>query len=64
MMIQAKVKRTKQVVFLRKPVEGEYISAIYEPDYIQIDENYNPILSERGTYIPFDYEDLEDIQYI
>lgn len=64
MMIQAIVKRTKQVVFLRTPVEGEYISAIYEPDYIQIDKDYNPILSERGTYIPFDEEDLEDIQYI
>lgn len=64
MIIQARVKRTNETVFLRKPAEGEYLSAIYEPDYIQIDEDYNPILSERGTYIPFDYEDLEDIQYI
>ena len=64
MIIQAIVKRTKQVVFLRKPYEGEYISSMYEPDYIQIDNNYNTIQDSNGNYVEFDVEELEDIQYI
>lgn len=64
MIIQARVKSTNETVFLRKPYEGEYISSMYEPDYIQIDNNYNTIQDSNGNYVEFDMEELEDIQYI
>lgn len=64
MIIQARIKSTNETVFLRKPYEGEYISSMYEPDYIQIDNNYNTIQDSNGNYVEFDREELEDIQYI
>ena len=64
MIIQARLKSTNETVFLRKPYEGEYISSMYEPDYIQIDNNYNTIQDSKGNYVEFDMDELEDIQCI
>ena len=62
-MIRAKVKLTGRYVYLRRPYEGEYISAMYEPDFVEIDENYETIRSCDYRNIEFCIDELEDIDY-
>lgn len=62
-MIRAKVKQTGRYVYLRRPYHDEYISAIYEPDFVEIDENYETIRSCDWRNIEFSIDELEDIDY-
>lgn len=63
-MIRAKVKQTGRYVYLRRPYNDEYISAIYEPDFVEVDEYYDTIKNDEiGSYSEYNEDELEDIDY-
>lgn len=41
--MKARVKETGEIIFVRTPYYEEYISAMYEPDYIKTDSKGNTI---------------------
>lgn len=58
MLQKAKVKETGEIIYVRPPYEGEYISSLYEPDYVRIDENYKVVFykDRNGIKQVYDYE--------
>lgn len=61
---KAKVKSTGEIVLLREPYHGEFISSLYEPDYIQIDINGNTIHNNLGEPIKYDIDEIDISEYI
>ena len=63
--MKARVKETGEIIFVRTPYFEEYISSIYEPDYIKTDSEGNTIYYsdenwDRNVY-SFDGDELEFI---
>lgn len=65
MLQKAKVKETGEIIYVRPPYEGEYISSIYEPDYVRIDENYKVVFYKNRYGIELEYKyDADEIELI
>lgn len=65
MLQKAKVKETGEIIYVRPPYEGEYISSLYEPDYIRVDEKGNTIYFKDRTRLRQVYEyDKDEIELI
>lgn len=62
---RAIVISTGENVLLREPFQGEFISSLYEPDYIQIDNNGNTIYDNAKNVICYDKDELilQDYHY-
>lgn len=61
MLQKAKVKETGEIIYVRPPYEGEYISSLYEPDFIMVDGKGNTIYytNEYGYKKTYEFSNNE-----
>lgn len=65
MLQKAKVKETGEIIYVRPPYRDEYISSLYEPDYVRVDENYKIVFRVDKWGIKHEYAyDIDELELI